>query len=453
MKEEKIFDSVIKTALEQVEVPYDPATWDLLEQKLNAAFPVEEQHPIDQIVGNKLENMQVPYEPANWNLLSNQMDAVRKTELRIRYSKLLEAAIFLLLLVSIDGLSGLFWEAAPFHRHQQDQVPIADNEVVPATAGKKHGLHTVAGIQGVTNPLKVFAAVFGGSNSNTAEPQPQKALATQPTSVNLEDGQAALINPIVQVNLTKFETVDPVASLNPALLPTQVTTPGFPHQIIVKAPAPQRRYYVALSSGLDKNYIRSDNNLRTGTGYNIAAIAGVKSNNWGFETGLVYAKKQYVPKKSIEIYDHNTQGFLGTYASNVTADIVSIPVKAMRRLVNAGKTGVYAVAGVTGHVAMHKNYQYNQVFYPAPSQLPNPGPASTPHLVANARGLLQKGNLRDNAYVTVDTGLRLERAVGKRVSVFVEPIFQTCVGRAVNIGPAPSKINTLSISAGVMASL
>jgi hypothetical protein len=382
------------------------------------------------------------------------MEILQKTKMRIRFSKLLEAAIFLLLLANIEGFTGLFFEQGPSRNHEANPGPYvnADDDQPVGKSARHKGNKGIFAHAGAQNPLNAFPAVFAAITpgmTNSIPAAPANGALNPLASVD----QTGVIHILDNLSLSKFETFDPVSSLNPSMLSNTGKPVSFPHQIIVKAPAQQQRLYVALAPGFEKNYLHSGSDLRNADGYSVAATVGIRKDGWGFETGLVYAKKQYVPKKSIEIYDHNSKGYIGSYASNVEADLVSVPLKGMRQIGKAGKIRAYAVAGVTVHAAMHKNYAYNEVFYPAPSQTPNPGPPPAPHLQQTGKGLLQRGNARDNVYVSADAGLRLERPIGKRMSVFVEPSFQSGVGGASGIGPVPVRINTFSVQAGVMASL
>jgi hypothetical protein len=56
-----------------------------------------------------------------------------------------------------------------------------------------------------------------------------------------------------------------------------------------------------------------------------------------------------------------------------------------------------------------------------------------------------------NAFVTADIGLRLEQSFGNRYSAFIEPIYRHSLGGG--LGPVASRLNTVSVQAGVLATL
>jgi hypothetical protein len=448
MKSEKMFDTQIKSALENIEVPYDPSTWSMLEQKLGPA--PDQPHPVDSVVSDALSKMEVPFSPMHWEEMSDQLFELQRTRRRIRLSKFLEAAIFLLLLANIEGFTGSLFDSKPAHKPVQSLEPVADSDV--HGRDKKSGNH---------HKYTAVPAAFGGVNSSFPEDQ-ATAISGQGAGLipaiqgtvtpEMAEGIHS-VNAVTAISLPRFETFDPIAGLNgnsPLNFSEKINQP---HQIIVKLPK-ERRFYVALNAGFDKNTIRSNSDARSANGYAAGMTAGYRTGKWGFETGVVYDKKEYQPKKVIEIYDHNSNGYFGTYASNVKADMVSIPLKGLRQVARSGKMKVYAVAGLTAHVVLRKNFQYNNVFYPAPSASPTTtDPAPQPQMQQVGKGLLQRGNLEGNVYASADAGVRIERKIGKRTTLFVEPCYQTSLGGGKGIGPVAGRINTMTIQAGVMASL
>jgi hypothetical protein len=225
--------------------------------------------------------------------------------------------------------------------------------------------------------------------------------------------------------------------------------------MLVRAKTPkQTRFYAATFANFDQNYIRSEDYASTANGYGGGMAVGYRIGKWGVEAGLSYNRKQYQPKKEIEIYDGNTvNGFYGSFAKNVDADMVSVPVKVTRRVARFGQMTAHATAGLTTNIALDKSYQYGSTFYPgqAPPS-PNPVANQQPTLRKNGKGLLEKGSLNGNVYASADVGLRLEHPVGRHFAAFVEPTYRHALGKN-GVGPQPTKINTFSVQAGVLTTL
>ena len=85
--------------------------------------------------------------------------------------------------------------------------------------------------------------------------------------------------------------------------------------------------------------VKSSGYSNASNGYGGGMTIGYRIGKWGAEAGLSYNRRHYVPKKVIEIYDGNTSnGFYGSFAKNVDADIVSVPVKVTRRIAQFGQS-------------------------------------------------------------------------------------------------------------------
>ncbi|MBK9335198.1 MAG: hypothetical protein IPM98_00900 [Lewinellaceae bacterium] len=158
----------------------------------------------------------------------------------------------------------------------------------------------------------------------------------------------------------------------------------------------------------------------------------------------------------MKIYSGNiTDGYYGSNLAEVDADLVTLPLKASRRIARFGKTTAHAVAGATAHLATQKNYDYGTFYFPPNTLPPNflPDPNQAPQLRKPGQGIFEKGTLSSNLYATADVGIRIERPVGGgRYAAFVEPTYrQSLSGKG--IGPKGEPINTLSIQAGVLTYL
>ncbi len=450
------FDAQIKSSLEQLDAPYEPTTWDMLRQKMDQTLVEENPAPVsdvDKAVFHKLQHIEMPYQPAHWDMLANRMTDTLRLRRRIWIGKVAEAAIFLLLIVNIDGL-----------------LDLGSNERTrPSTRPKSTRPQ-------VDNPAKnlrqkQYAAVVGqqlGSSNVTEDALYLLSLENMET-VTVPYMESAypdffVVDPAGQTAPTGYSNDVPVQNTNVfaafAGLPMQnapmpryssiFKTPVFP----VK-PARSSKMYAATFANFNHNIIKSAGDTRTASGYGSGIAVGYRKGKWAVEAGISYAQANYAPKKEIEIYAGNLQnGYVGTYASDVNADLFSIPVKATRKIGQMGRTSVHAVAGVTGNVSVQKSYQYKTVEYGSgPSSQPNQGQQQPPQLTRKGTGLLEKnGTLAGNFYATADAGVRVQRPIGKRLTAYVEPAYHQALGQS-GLGPKSNKINSLSLNAGVIAAL
>ncbi len=458
------FDKRLKASLENLEAPYDPASWNALEHRLNA--PIAEEHPspvdnVDKAVFRTLDRLEASYQPAHWDMLAGRMNQAARVRRRLWIMKISEAAIFLLLLANFDG----FLRIGSNPETPAPRTPASQR--LQAEARSRHHKNNIsaAAIRDNSGPEPVSTGILqteenyidmqalNGSNILTTDPFETLSDLT----LNATSAAAVLLNP------TETPTPEHWASL-PAIvkLPILLGSPlessenrafSAPVAQTIKSPG-QHRFYASTYGSYDWNHVSSTDYVHSANGYGGGMAIGYRIGKWGVEAGLAYNRKQYEPKREEEIYKGNTQnGYYGSYAKTVDADLVSVPVKVMRRLGQLGQLSAHAVGGITTNFVLDKSYQYSSTYYPgqAPPD-PNFSPGQQPQLRQKGRGLLEKGTLDGNVYVSADAGVRLEHPLGRHFVAFVEPVYRHAIG-GKSIGPNPAKINTFSVQAGVLATL
>lgn len=439
------FDSTLKSALENIEVPFDPSSWAALESRLDKLAAPD---AVDKAVRPALERIESPYDTGSWAALANRMDGLARVR-RLRLTKLSEAAIFLLLLLNLKGFFGVVEAVTkPVPAQPEIQGPIA----------KKR-------------PSKIKKQQVGTSAYDAGTPSEDQSLAQQVVSL-VQQFAASLTpsapeqNPEVEPIASSKSVLDPsnfysqsgivkfpAGSLLPSLpsqpilyASNQVNIPGIEIQKAVKP----SRFYGATYASFDKNYMNESQYADKKNGYGGGIAVGYRKGNWGVETGLSYSQKSYKPSRLNEEYYNDPFNGIGYfYNVGVDADVFSIPVKVTRRVAKVGKTSAHAVAALTANFATSKNYAYNTVHFDPP----NPQNPVEPTLaeLPEGKGVFENGGLAHNAYATADLGLRVEQPIGKRYVAFVEPVYRHSLGGG--LGPRASRLNTFSLQAGVLASL
>lgn len=450
------FDAQIKSSLEQLEVPYEPGAWDLLRQKMDQTLVEEIPAPVsdvDKAVFHKLQHIEMPFQSAHWDMLARRMADARRLTRRIWISKIAEAVIFLLLIVNIEGLLdwGVHERARPAARPKINRPQVDE----PAKNHKQKQYASVVGQQVDPSNFSEDALSFQMAENMDMVTIPFLE-SEQPgffvvNPVNSADHSLSSVSPTDQSNsvFSVFAAI-PVQDVPRVHYAGMFRTPAFP----VK-PARSHKMYAATFANFNHNIIKSSGDTRSANGYGSGMAVGYRTGKWAVEAGLGYAQVSYTPKKEVEIYAGNLQnGYVGTYASDVSADVFSVPVKATRKIAQMGHTSVHATAGLTGNVSVQKAYQYKTVEYGSgPSTQPNPDQQPQPQVSRKGTGLLEKnGRLAGNFYATADAGIRIQRPIGKRLTAYVEPAYHQALGKS-GLGPKANRINTLSLNAGVMASL
>lgn len=452
---DKQFDQHLNEVLQQLEVPYEPGTWAMLEQRMQAG--ITEEHPpavdpVDTAVFHALDRLEAPFQAAHWDLMAQRLQQQSLRLRRLRIAKFAEAAIFLLLLANI----GFFynkdnWDFLRAPSPTQSNVPVAQASTGKAS-GKTARRHKTTP-ETAAAPAWLQTAIAGTLASEGAASVLSSDYRTAPQVSSVLGNLDALA---AQARQRVFAAAD--------LLPADafhLATP--PNRVPVFAQFPTQPFrsskpvYIAAYTGADQNQVLVGNDRRSSGGYSAGFSVGVRKGKWGLETGLGYSQKNYTPEKFTEIYAGGlSTGYYGSSLTEVSSDLVTVPVKVSRRVAQMGKTSAHAVLGATANIATSKGYDYRTVYYPgqAPSSQPTTDPDKNPLLRESGRGVLESGgSLKGNVYVSVDAGVRIERRLGNgRYAAFVEPSFRQSLN-GKGIGPKREPINTFSVQAGVMAFL
>lgn len=455
------FDKNIKSALENIEAPFDPNSWNALEHKMNAAFAEEHPSPVDPVdlvVKRTFERFEAPYQASDWNVLAAKMNK-NVVATRIKYSKVAEAAIFLLLLANIEGFLGGFGEVLKKAAPAKPAVPglMAENK------GGKHGKKSQKGIAtaqaasegSVTDKvIALLAAPFLNVSSITNNSALENEALAQDLSMPVSNTVLDAANFYATSGITQFNKIAPIPHVQVHDMAWQTLfdiIPGVPTKI---TPQKSNGFYAASFGAFEDNKFQSSSYTVNENGFGGGVAVGYRKGKWGVESGVAYSNKRFTPKKELEIYaGSDINGFLGSYFSQVDADVVSVPVRVSRRFARARNASAHVFAGISAHVATQKRYGYQSEFIPAtsPDPVPAPNAYQNPIPNKNANGLMEGGSLNGNAYVTADLGVRLEQSIGKRYTAFIEPSYK----RALNggFGPKREKIHTFALNAGIMAAL
>lgn len=446
------FDTTLKSALENIEVPYDPSTWAALESKLDLLPPSD---AIDQALRPSLEKMDASYDAGSWNLLATRMDQLVRVR-RLRLTKIAEASIFLLLLLNLNGFFGVVRSVThPAPVKKEIKVPIAK---IPSSKFKKSSsegtlesaIAATETPQNLTDQVIAFVKDLAQNFSNPAEETP----ATSPDLIQPIASNASLLDGnrfYSQSGVLKFTDALnlPIQPVKPLLYASSdVLVPGLEVDKAVR----KSRFYAASYGSFDRNYAREGDFAAQKNGYGGGFALGYRMGKWSVESGVAYAQKNYQPKRqNVEFQNDPFNGISFYYIDEVNADVVSIPVKATRKIAQMGSVSARAVAGISTHFAANKSYGYKTVHYPPPVPLPQDPNHPAVSVSPNGQGILENGGLTHNVYATADLGIRLEQAIGKHYVAFIEPAYRHALGSG--LGPNAARISTVSIQAGVMASL
>ena len=297
------FDAQIKSSLEQLEVPFEPASWDMLRQKMDQTITEENPAPVsevDKAVFHKLQHIEMPYQPAHWDMLATRMADTLRLRRRIWIGKIAEAAIFLLLIVNIDGLLDLGnnERSRPATRPKSTR-PQVD---IPAKNLQHRQYAAVVGQQAGGSDLSEDA-LYLQSLENTQTATIPFLVSEQPEFLVLDPARRNALPaypgdvPNQFANAFAVFSAIPVQDAPMVRYAGMLSTPVFPIK-----PARSNKMYAATFANFNHNIIKSTGDTRSANGYGGGVAVGYRKGKWAVEAGLAYTQTSYSPKKEIEIY-------------------------------------------------------------------------------------------------------------------------------------------------------
>jgi len=473
--EQKSFDQLLRERLEKLEVPFQPDHWEVLSDRLDAeeaGTPDPEMGRLDDVVFERLNSYTPANSPRDWDKLVDRLDANQRLLDRVRAYKLLEATLVAALLLLF-----LRWPA-PQHSLASLPIPVpaehpqlerAAPAVVPTA--EIFEVSTVASLAGdelyrtgdATLPSPV-TEVLPGTQATTPAVLPEAPLS-----------QLSLVLPAfrlpVQPDLQRENQaagfVDQLP-VQPGLL--ALNERALPGQIQPVPATQTHALSISMYGGVDYNRIITpsqepsiekngdvtdgyDGFDRFALGYGGGVSMGLGMGRWEVGAGLGYVAKQYAPIP-LTFKTGAFSGYTIEMLQNVELNIINLPIHTRYNFMDRGRWRLYGQLGASMQVAFEANYY---VSYPRLEGLPSrvrQTPTQTSVVGDRSDGLFQGGNFWENAYMTANLGLGLERNVADRWSMFFQPTYQHTLGYFTDgIGPTSDRIHTMSVITGIRVRL
>ena len=503
-------DRSIKEKLEGLQVPFDADSWQLMEQKLDEEAmgiagegqPVADTKHIDEAVFEKLHRYRAPYQPGHWQRMETLLDEAFAWPRQVLRYKVTELALMLLLFLllwqygSDSSLNGLPSSATPptpeIAPASQPETPglepaimapqatLPNNASSPQAAAlpKNSPLTSKPGVQdrkggngatpgGKTIPQDSFqsanSALIADSDAN--ENQWRRFLPLPPASQRLPllDAPKYLLPNKSAFSPNLLAELD----LLEILLPAELAYDGL--KDIGDATFTKSRNRAAIRVGMfgsaEYNHITvpsseekklAEELQRYAMGYGGGLSMGFELGRFEIETGAIYAARQY-PVGLLYVNGSVGSGLQGQRLEASELNIINVPLHFRYSFLSRGSWRAYVLAGASLQVAFQRNYyitdepQYD--FRPMqPPPMPAPSSGDEPaidRIRKSGLGWFEGGTFEENAYLTGNLGLGLERYINARWSLFFQPTYQHSLQYfRVGLGPNADQINSLSFLFG-----
>lgn len=509
-KKNSEFDAIIRDKMSGLGADYQPASWDLLSEKLNQANGVHtgfsSEGSVDKLIQGKLKNINPNYRSDHWQQLAERLTLQQDRIHAIFRAKTGELVASLLLIWTV-----LQW--APPTTTPLPQVVVANtSESIPpviaphttlatpsataasnkppllAKALRKDRSIAATGKQGILSTSSGSAendAILANTSANAfsiAEALPSSIqdltdVATLPLADRefIADVQSisepisikeALYKPLPIVSF-EYQTSQPVASINNEGMAFRYRNDELPNLYNIKPFQKRKALRVGMMGAPDYNKIITPPQIVNGEkttevsveryalGYSGGITLGFDANRWEIETGLVYSAQRYTPLQVLFVEGSVKTGFYAEQLKHFEFNSVYFPLNLRYNFLLRDKWRIYGMAGGAWHLTLQANYYVD--FQPNARLMAAPvapeSPYEPPSGIDNqnlVKGWLEGGSLQGNSYFSINGSIGIERYMTTRWSIFAQPTYQHWFFHPKEgIGPFQDRIHSLSILTGV----
>ncbi|GEM_PF-4068881 len=495
------FDHILRKKLQQLDPPYEPSSWEHLEQRLKSLGLTRDPQDLSEIVAYKLRQLEEErHFNADWDTFA-QMLAHDEADATTRFDDLTRQK-----LKGYRPKVPSDWPRMHYlieqhltihgrlHRYGVPQIILVLLLIFTLFPYVKLWMPNVSWD---LNPTELAAT--------KAIPQPQ-IVAIQPlrkegpslpsttvttaTACVHRSKTAALFPPAIPTSFPSIETPTPhthqpkklmqrisqeppsftpspstdevIASLETAMASLR-TESGHPDSAPSVEMHSIRRFYIDMLTTTDVNLVISPydpvfgipSDTTIAVGFGVGMSLAWQHNRWEWATGLIYNIKRYTPNTPKQIL--GSLGYLiEENFTGIQLDIVQLPVSIRHQLGWHPRWRTYISAGASAHLVLSPFYdiRHREI---APLLALVPDSEKDPEkILSQSRlrekdfpvGLLRGGSLRNNSWWTLNMGLGVERQITDRLSIATQSIFTYDV-KKLGFGPNADRVHTLSLLMGL----
>lgn len=425
------FDDFIKQSLGDHQVPYDDATWRMLEQKMLQVGTPEELS-VDEIARQALSEYQVPYNHTTWQVLSDRLDRMSYRK-RLIASKVFEAAVIFFAIFTMVKFLGQIPQVQEY-LPSFAQTPQSDLPEALPDAGSDNSLTLKDDIQinekselsSSANEASVSSISLNQNQSGPAahhagsdpvrsnQPYNLAPLVTRTGFLHGNKNSRRIMNllaidtrefeiPSVKQELDRPHVVKPVPLLpvnDMAMLEAETAT-GF-HLAIAQVPTSKIKTKIGLFHQYNFHLINNFISASLVTRQQIKSSAGngimtnVQFGRFGFDLGATFSEVSYSA---------------GSGKNKIQK--LEIPLHIRYIGIRSKYADFYAKAGGSAHGVL-------RAYYSQPGLASRPDPNAPPEPKFND-GLLEEPGYREfNTYYSMNAGIGVDLPIYKAMSLFAE---------------------------------
>ena len=378
----------------------------------------------DRGVLEKLSSI-APLPPSNWRLMSEKLDLVEE---RIRFlyrHKLLESAIFLLLLFSVQNLlefTGTDRSAAS----QNVALATEKGTLIGFVQPKKHATKPFENARELGR--KIFSKTEKKSELVAVVEKRDESIKMEAFAA--ESSQSSELNAVIDA--AAAEKCMPM----PGLQTKEIVVPEKPSTTFLKPAVVKKRsshFAVAIVSALNINQVHTPSEIFQGRNidaydqFTVGAGGGFllsrESKKMAIESGLIYLSKHYRPQH-IGTTGLVSNGFLFRETLNrFQANVLELPLNIrFKKKTGSDRWTFYGGLGASLNLFTKLNYDFEKQYFVSVSALSGLGSAPTTSELRKVKdfnpGLFEGGGFRENAHLSAQAMMGFEYKISPKYSFF-----------------------------------
>lgn len=491
------FDDIIKDKLDKISSPIGGDEWSLFEKRMQADADFEhldQEMNFDKQVKEKLsQHVHTSLRSRHWQILKEQLLVIEQRKQTVTIAKIMEVVAVLLIICTFIHLGGNTNEPVPAtpstnkniyagaEAKQQksfvgkDDVsssPLSDMPISTLMHNEKTNqtkstytpdlaFLAVDAVQPLSRPRPSFVSSLRTPNNQTFTP----TLSNISMNNSFID-QVGLDEAMSYANIESDEYgLDQVGVVGESpLLPTDFEPiyseypESFGMSMVAKPLTTNKIKSISVFGCEDVNLINTPfDKLYSLASYNKEALNhsfgikyGEQVNKFEWQTGLVYAKRDYQPALVSEEFGQFGENYFEISLNKISFDIIAVPFNLKYSFIQQPQWSTYFMVGASLNLITNAKYDIVETLKEGrPSSRFVPDEARLDEKIFNS-GVLNGDTFKNNYFASVNFGFGIEKKINNKLSLYVEPSYHRQVlSNDIGIGPNKDKIHTTSLEIGL----
>jgi len=443
MREDRL-DEEIRRLLKEVTEDYDESSWDKLSQRIDAEdLSTDNDSEFDDQIKHKLDNHILHPTEEHWQVFSEELDRLEQRRRRVYVIKMLEATIFLLLVITFLNYSQIRSKVDI----NNDYISLVQKESVNIDIAQASLAQP--SFSATTNELTTTSTqsqgrvLTSGSESVRvwlAEDYQTKHVAFLPKSniaiisyrdnhiINvLEDLREVILFesnhsfagvPVLKIDELSVSDDLPSLAYNPVEeLEKESNSDGWSFSVPIS-------YDVNfINNQLDLDYL--SHQIESGlVGQSFGTRVGYRKGTIEVGSGVLYSKKAFIPGRLTTFTKASNVSFLRNQLKAMFIRQVEIPLHAKVYMASPqNRTSFYFLGGAATNFVLHNQYLIERTLNESGvlSKGPNVDIIDLQNL---PDAIVQGGSLADNVYLTGVIGLGVQAKVSDNLRWYIQPTYR-----------------------------